>query len=281
MARPSTRDPETPAALLGRHLKRIRLAAGFVTQAALAARLDGYGEDVVSKGETGVQPPTEDCLLKWLDLCQASDEARVYIIELWEVVRSPNASGVIPPFAEPWLRVEGAASIIHIWALDVMPGLLQTYDYAFAMFVARGMSEDKAAAKAAARVKRQSILDGDEPTRVTAILYEPLLNRLVGTPQIMAGELANLLALSQRPSVIIQVVREAGYFPGFEGQFEIASGRTIPDTLCMVTVQDQTTNTPAVVDEAIVLFEEIRGYAVTVTESRVIIQEALQRWSQQ
>jgi hypothetical protein len=149
---------------------------------------------------------------------------------------------VIPEFAEPWLDVESGASIIHAWGLDTMPGQLQTYDYAHAMFLAGRMDEDKAAARAAARVKRATILDGPEPTRLTAILYEPLLHRLVGAPEIMADQLGHLLEMWQRPNVIIQVVREAGYFVGLRGQFQIATGRAIPDTLNMITIRDQTTN---------------------------------------
>jgi len=95
----------------------------------------------------------------------------------------------------------------------------------------------------------------------------------------MVGQLEHLLEMMDRPNVVIQIVPEAGYFLGFAGQFEIARGRTIPDTLNMITVEDQTTNTPAVVDRAIALFEDIRGYALSVADSRVLIQEAIEKWN--
>src|SRR5262249_47447859 len=138
---------------------------------------------------------------------------------------------VIPKFAEPWLEVEPQATLIRTWALDVPPGQLQTYDYAHAMFIKGGLDEDRAAARAAARVKRAVILQGPDGTRMTAILYEPILYRRVGTPEIMAGQLTHLLEMSERPNIVIQVVREAAYFPGHDGQFQIATGRTIADTL--------------------------------------------------
>jgi hypothetical protein len=280
MPRPPLRDPKKdPRALLGRALKRLRLAAGITTQAAMAARLDGYGEDSVQKAETGYQLPTEDLVTRWLDISNATDLDREIVADLYEYAR--EADPVIPPFAEPWLEVEPQAAIIHAWALDVLPGQFQTYDYAQAMFRLHGFDEDLASGKAAARVERARILDGPDGARFTAILYEPLLRRLVGTPQIMIGQFEHLLALMDRPNVVIQVVREAGYFPGFAGQFQIARGRTIPDTLNMITVEDQTTNTPAVVDRASALFEDIRGYALSVMESRALIQEALQRWKNQ
>jgi hypothetical protein len=280
MPRPPIRDPrKDPRALLGRALKRLRVAAGYTTQAALAARLDGHGEDSVQKAETGYQLPTDDLILRWLDTCDATGLDRELIADLAEHAR--EADPVIPQFAEPWLSVEPQAAIIHAWALDVLPGQFQTYDYAHAMFLLHRHSEDKAAAKAAARVKRAAILDSPDGTRMTAVLFEPILHRLVGTSEIVAGQLEHLLTLMDRPNVIIQVVCETGYFPGFAGQFQIASGRAIPDTLNMITVRDQTTNDPVVVDEAAALFEEIRSYARTVAESRALIQEALSQWKQE
>jgi hypothetical protein len=86
--------------------------------------------------------------------------------------------------------------------------------------------------------------------------------------EVMAAELEHLVELSQQPNVVLQVVREPAYFPGHDGAFAIASGRAIPDTLNMVNIEDHTTNAAALVDRAIALFEDIRGYALTVAESR-------------
>jgi hypothetical protein len=77
------------------------------------------------------------------------------------------------------------------------------------------------------------------------------------------------------------VVRDTGYFFGLEGEFGIARGREIPDTLNVVSVEDRATTEPAVVDRVAALFERIRGHALTIEESRAIIQEALQRWNSQ
>jgi hypothetical protein len=143
------------------------------------------------------------------------------------------------------------------------------------------MDEDTAAQSADARVARRGRIEGPDAKRVTAIIHESALYCQVGTPQVMAEQLEDLLAMSRQPNVIIQIVRNTGYFFGLEGEFMIASGHTMPDTLNMVTVVDQTTTDPAMVDRTTALFERIRGHALTIEESRAIIQEALQRWSQQ
>jgi hypothetical protein len=81
--------------------------------------------------------------------------------------------------------------------------------------------------------------------------------------------------------VVIHVVPDTGYFPGRAGEFAIASSLEIPDTVDLITVQDHVTEDPAVVGTVVALFEEIRGYALNVADSRAVIQEALQRWKSQ
>jgi transcriptional regulator with XRE-family HTH domain len=276
MPRPNPRDPETDlAAALGEELKRLRLAAGYTTQEAFARAIN-FTREAVSKVETGYELPSDNLYLKWLGVCQASDETRHHLDRMLRMARKAKAA--TPEFAKPWLDAEQAADIIRIWALDVMPGLFQTYDHAFAMYRIGGMDEETAAAKATARIERKQILDG---THVTAIIYEPILNRVVGTREIMAGELEHLLEVMEKPNAVIQVVRDTGYFVGLDGQFEIASGSRIPDTLNMITVEDHTTDDEAVVRRAATMFEIIRGFALSVGESRALLQEALQRWKSQ
>jgi hypothetical protein len=272
------RDPrKDPKVVLGEALRQLRLDAGY-TQAGAAAGINGWGEDSLQKAESGKQVPVDDFYAALLALYEVTPRERAILDVLLEHARA--ADPVIPEFAEQWVKVaEPGAAIIHSWSLDTLPGLSQTYDYAFAMFMKGGQNEDKAAARATARVNRAAILDRPEPPRLTALIYETLLHRQVGTPETMAGELQHLLEMMDKPNVTIQVVREIEYyFPGHDGQFEIATGRAIPDTLGMVSIEDHMTTALAAVDRAIAMFDEIRGYALSVAESRVVIQEALQRW---
>jgi hypothetical protein len=103
----------------------------------------------------------------------------------------------------------------------------------------------------------------------------------VGTPEIMIRQLEDLLEVSRRPNVVLQIVREDGYFVGRRGQFDLASGDEIPDTLVMYNVEDQTQDDRALASKAAALFERIRGYALTIEESRAIIREAVEHWNSQ
>ena len=212
-------------------------------------------------------------------MCGASAETRDLLTGLWTVVRALNAG--IPQFFAKYVEAEEQAAFLRLWGLLLIPGPLQASEYAHAMFRAGGLAEEEAAEQAALRMKRQTILHGPDPAHVTALIYEPVLSRLVGSPEIMTAQLAHLLEMSDRRNVIIQVVPDTGYFPGLRGAFEIASGPEIADTVDMVTVEDYVTDDPPVARKVVALFEEIRSYALNANESRAHVQEAIERWNSQ
>jgi transcriptional regulator with XRE-family HTH domain len=279
MPRRRSRDPRTdPGAALGAELSKAREAAGYATQEALAKAL-GYVREQVSKVESGGELPSDPLFAKWLDACRVPAARRQYLTGMLAMARV--ARSAIPDFAKPWLEAEAEADYLQLWSFVTIPGLLQTPRYAHAMFILGGHEEEAAAAKAAARIDRQAILTGPDATRVTLIIHESALYCLMDTPEIMAEQLESLLKAARQPGIIIQVVRDTGYFFGLEGEFMIASGREIPDTLNIVGAEDRATTEPVVVDREAARFERIRGHALTIEASRAIIQEALQRWNSQ
>jgi transcriptional regulator with XRE-family HTH domain len=276
----SAPEPEnTPRGKLAKHLRLIRQAAGFTTQAPLAARL-GVSSDLISKMETGKHVPTQDIFLALLDVCGVSEEARVYLTDLWVLARA--GSGGVREFFEKYATAEEKAAFLRMWGLLLIPGPLQTREYAHAMFLKGGLDEDEAAEQAELRVKRHDRVDGPDAAHVTALIYEFALHRRVGTPEIMVAQLKHLPELSSRRKVVIQVVPDDGnYFPGLDGEFAIATGPEISDTVIMVTVEDQVSDEPKAAGKVIALFEEVRGYARSVAESRALISEAIEKWKSQ
>lgn len=197
MPNPS-RDPDidTAARRLGRQLRRIRLSAGYATQAALAARI-GFGEDVISKGESGSRPPSEDVFPLVLDACTTSadgtrhiltDGERAAMTELWEIARREHATGV-PAFFEQYWQAEDKAAFLHLWGLLLIPGPLQTREYARAMFAAGGLDKAEADEQADLRIARQAKADGPKAAHVTALIHELALNCMVGSPEIMVSQM--------------------------------------------------------------------------------------------
>jgi transcriptional regulator with XRE-family HTH domain len=272
-------DPEAdPWVVLGEQLRILREDAGFVTQAALGARIN-YGPDAISKVETGDRLPTDRMYPAWLEACGVTPREKRILEKQLTMAR--KAKGPIPQFFELYIQREKEATFLRLWGLLLIPGPLQVYEYALAMYVQGGMDEDHAAESATVRMDRQANLAGPDAPHLTALIYEFALHLQVGTPETMIRQLEHLLEMSQRHNAVIQVVRGTRYFPGMRGQFEIASGTRITDTVAMVTVQDHVSDEEAVTRKATVLFDRIRGYALPVEESRAIIQEAIQRWKSQ
>jgi transcriptional regulator with XRE-family HTH domain len=102
-------DPETnPATFLGGELRRARVAAGFSSQDALAARL-GFDRTVITKAETGDRPPTVDVLAAWCQACRLDDEL---FGRLGTLAR--RADGSVPAWFEDWVRdIEAAAATLR------------------------------------------------------------------------------------------------------------------------------------------------------------------------
>jgi hypothetical protein len=281
MPRPKSGNPRRdPAVFFGEELMRVRLAAGFPTQDALAAAMH-VSRDVVTKGENGRQTVTDDTFRLWMDACRVSAELRDYLTRALVLAREADGGGAVPKWAEKWRTAERLADYIQIFAPVLAPGQFQTEEYAVELFLEAGMSPEEAAEQARLRLQRQEILDGPDATRVTAVIDESVLYRVVGSPAVLLRQLNHLLELSQRPNVIIQIVRTPKYYHGQDGPFEIATGRAITATLVMVAVEDQTTDLPFVVDKAVALFDRIRARARNAEESRAALMEAIEKCQSQ
>jgi transcriptional regulator with XRE-family HTH domain len=273
----ATRDPETnPAAFLGGELRRARMAAGFSSQDALAAKL-GFDRTVVAKAETGERPPTDDVLAAWCVACRLDDELFGRLVRL-----ARRADGPVPTWIEDWLQAEGEAQSLRLWSPTLIPGLLQTAEYARALFLAAqsDTSEDVIDALVAARLERQAILDRADPPDLVVVLDEAVLHRLIGSPQVMHDALVRVAELSQLPYVMVQVVPGSnGANAGLSGAFGIAAADGIPETLQMDGVEDWTTEKRSLVRKAAVAFDRVRGDALPRDASRdLILKVADERW---
>jgi transcriptional regulator with XRE-family HTH domain len=271
------RDPETnPAAFLGGELRRARVGAGFSSQDALAAKL-GFDRTVVAKAETGERPPTDDVLAGWSAACRLDDELFRRL-----AVLARRADGPVPTWFEDWLQAEGEAQSLRIWSPTLIPGLLQTAEYARALFLAAqsDTSDEVIAALVAARLERQAVLDQADPPDLVVVLDEAVLRRLIGSAQVMHDALTHVVELSHRPFVVVQVVPAGnGANAGLAGAFDIAAADGMPDTLRMEGVEDQIAEKRSLVRRAAVVFDRVRADALPRDASRnLILKVADEQW---
>jgi transcriptional regulator with XRE-family HTH domain len=267
------RDPETsPAAFFGAELRRARVAAGFSSQDALAARI-GFDRSVIAKAETGERPPTPDVLAAWCEACGLDAEmfARMAVL----------ARSNVPRWFAGWRDRERTATSLCWWEPLLVPGLVQTPDYARALFRAWRRAEgDDLEELVSMRTERQSILSGPEPASLWVIIDETVLHRCIGDEKIMYDQLRHLAVLATRPTITVQVVPTAvRAHVGLLGAFAIAAGDGA-DTVYMESPDEgHTTEVPGVVAKLTQTFNILRGEALSLETSReLIMKEAEERW---
>jgi transcriptional regulator with XRE-family HTH domain len=270
------RDPETdPAAFLGEELRRARVAAGFSSQDALANAL-GFERTVITKAEIGDRPPTVEVLTAWIEACHLDPDLYRRMGVLARRAESP-----VPTWFEDWLRAEAEAQSLRLWSPLLIPGLLQTADYARALLLAQqtDTSDEAINALVAARLARQAILDQADPPDVVAIVDEAALHYFIGSPQVMHNALVHIAELSRRANVVVQVVPAgSGANAGLSGAFDIAAADGMPETLRMDGVEDQTTEKRSILRKAAVAFDRVRGDALPRDASRALILKVAEKY---
>lgn len=269
-------DPETdPRAFLGDELRRARVAAGFSSQEALAAKL-GFDRTVITKAETGDRPPSPE-VAQALQAELFPNGPDGLVGRLAALARKHD--GPIPSWFEDWLEAERKAHALKIWQPLIVPGLFQTAEYARALFIAAGEDSERAEELVAARLERQAILDRPRPPHVVAVLDEAVLHRLIGTAAIMHDQLTHLATMSERPNISIEIVPAVtGANAGLSGGFQLASCDGAPDVLNMNGVEDVTAEGRSLVRRATVVFDLVRGDTLPRTASRSLILEAAEQW---
>ncbi|MFK0117019.1 helix-turn-helix domain-containing protein [Streptomyces sp. NPDC090994] len=199
---------------LGVRLRELRLSApgGRLTGAELAGRY-GWNKSKVSRLENGRQTPTPDDLRKWAEAtgqAEAYDELVARLRGFESHIRSWRrqlASGH-KAVQDIHLRAHADASVFHGWESSMIFGLLQTPDYARAVFtqyaeLQRSPRDTEEAVRS--RMKRQEALY-DSAKRFHLILWEAALHSLVCPPSVLAAQLDRLLGTIGLDTVELGVI---------------------------------------------------------------------------
>ncbi|GAA2514638.1 helix-turn-helix transcriptional regulator [Pilimelia columellifera] len=130
----------------------------------------------------------------------------------------------VPEWFSLYVDLEPAASAIRSYESELIPGLLQTRDYAETIYRVHNptFSDDQIAQRAALRLRRQTLLDRVAPPTLHVVLSETAVRRTVGNPAIMATQVERLRRLAERPNITIEIIPfSAGAHAGMEGSFVI------------------------------------------------------------
>ena len=207
---------------LGALLKALRNAKGWTAE-QVADRLL-ISPSKLSRLETGQRGASARDIRDLCNLYQVDDEQRQHLTEL---AREGKQRAWWQPLALPYttyVGLEDEATSISDYGLGIMPGLLQTADYARAIVraaVPRWVPE-VVEQRVEGRMTRQQLLYSDDPPRLEAVVDESVLHRVVGSTAVMRAQLERLLELSDLPNVTLRVIPYgAGALPAGNNKFII------------------------------------------------------------
>lgn len=275
----ATHDDSTAKGLLAELLRLARQHSDCKTQEALA-RAVGVERTAITRAEGGEYPPTFQVLGDILAQARVGPVAEAAIRGVWRLAKrtaDPSSAAVAP-----WYETEAIASTLRLWQPVIVPGLLQVERYAYEIYRAGGRTHERATEEVTARMQRQRILDRDDAPMVVVVLDELVLHRLIGSNEVMAEQCTRLLKVSELPTVSLHILPgKLGANGGLGGPVALAHASGEPDVLLMGSLlEDQVTTETNRVRAAAVTLERVRGNAASITDSRDIIQQALEhRWS--
>lgn len=224
-------------------LRRRRLAAQLrrlrdesnLSRAEVAERLR-WDHTKIFRVETRQSGITAPDLRKLLDAYGVEDqEYRAYLVDLARRVNErgwwQQYSGLIGSEYADLIGLEDEARAIRSYQQELVPGLLQTPDYARRIIRAGAPTDtaEEIERRVEVRMERQEVLTRADPPppRVTVVLSEAVVRRPVGGHDVMRGQLAELMKPRDRANVTVQVLPfEAGEHPSMVASF---TTMTFPD----------------------------------------------------
>jgi transcriptional regulator with XRE-family HTH domain len=230
------RSPTVRRRELGERLRALRVERGLTVDQVAAQLLCSPSK--VSRMETGQRNATLRDVRDLCDFYGITDQAERD--RLMTLVREARQSGWWQSYGleySEYVGYEEEAISIRDFQSSVVPGLLQTADYARANHegTMQRLDSDEIERKIEAKLKRQTILTRPSPPAFMAVLDEAVLHRLVGGRAVMAAQLNHMLEAASQPNVTIQVIPFAlGAHPGMESNFNIIE---LPATSGVVFVE--------------------------------------------
>ncbi|MFJ9037841.1 Scr1 family TA system antitoxin-like transcriptional regulator [Streptomyces sp. NPDC102406] len=198
---PQKNTPKNPSAIrmVADLVALFRKAAGF-TQAGLAERLV-VAEATIAAIEQGRRPLLPDLAAAMDELLETKGALAVAVANLPEIDQ-------FPLWAESYIQHEQEAIALSWYDTLVVPGLLQTPDFARTLLRQRvpAYDEDEIETKTAGRVQRQEILHRKCPPTMSFVVWEPALKMAIAEPSVRVQQLRFLREYADLPGLSLQVL---------------------------------------------------------------------------
>jgi transcriptional regulator with XRE-family HTH domain len=223
----STVGPTVVRRQLGRRLRQLRDRTGMSIDQVVAERHLGISRAKLFKLEAGKHPAKPQDIAV---LCARYGVPPADIEPLQALALATQGASwwhqygedAVPEWFSLYIDLEPMAASIRKYEAELVPGLLQTRDYALAVYRAQpNADEAELERRVAVRMERQTVLDRARP-RLHTVLNEAVLLRTVGGPEVMAAQLTRLREAAERPETTIDVLPlRAGAHAAMNGSFAL------------------------------------------------------------
>jgi hypothetical protein len=244
----------------------------------------GWSESKLSRIETAATTVRDSDLDRLLDLYAVPARERSRLATLagqgrhrgwWEAY-----GDVLPTAYEALISFESEAASISVYEAQLVPGLLQTAEYANAVTEADRLHEDPEdiGQRVAVRMARQAVLGRNPPPQFRVVLDEAVLRRPIGGVDVLRRQLLRLVEAGDRPSVTVQVLPfSIGAHRGLSGSFNLLdfpSGDEHSLVYCEGMTGGVLRSKPEEVRSYRASFEALRAVALNPAESLDLIGSA-------
>lgn len=205
----------TAREFVGKEIRLAREAKGM-SRLELARRFP-VSESLVRWWESGRTVPGEQYVQQLVQILDLPEMIKRVLAEL-------VSNEISPEWLGKWLTAEGRAATILNFEPQVIPGLMQTEAYARAVLRLGKETSLDLEGQVNERLARQRVLAREDPPLYHAILDEAAIRRPVGGVKTMCDQLMHVVELSQRDTIIVQVIPfRVGEHAGFNGPVVLAS----------------------------------------------------------
>lgn len=271
-------NPTVRRRRLGQELRKLRELKGMTAE-EVAERLL-VSQSKISRLENGRRSISQRDVR---DLCGVYEVEDHRIVDsLMQMAKDSRQQGWWHAFGDipysVYIGLETDAASLRVYEPQIVPGLLQTRQYAEAL-ITGAMPESGTTdieKRVSVRLRRQErINDAEHPLRLWAVVDEAALRRLVGDKQLMREQLEHLVELSHLPHVTVQVLPfEMGAHPGINGQYAILE---FPDASDSSVVYIEGVTSDLYLEKAndvqkySVMYEHLRAQSLNVDQTRQFI----------
>lgn len=275
--------PTIPRWQLGRALERLRESRGLTSKDVEETL--GCSPSKVHKLEAGTHSLQKAEVEKLLDLYGVEPDRRDALMELHRLGRQRgwwSQFGTLPHADAMFIGVEEGAEVVRTYEADIVPGLLQTADYARSL--ERGMTPDASSDEVERRVglrmdrQRRILHENDNPPVIRAIVAESVFRWQVGGRDVMRAQLKHLADLPK--SVRLQVVPfAAGAQAGLGGGFTMLEfDEEVHSPVAYVESHGGNVymEKPSDIERCTLAYDHLTAVALSPHETRRVLHDALE-----